>query len=769
MNKNFRKFFAVVLAVAMLAAQMIVPAFAASAQEVHYCSECQDNGVLGEEVHRIDPTCAAGYVVYRCAAEDCNGTITKLLDPTDEHVSNGIVVPEVSPTCTEGGVKAFHRCAVCNKKLIPGTNDLMGLTTHLRPLGHDYQAVVTPENCTEDGYTTHTCTRCGDTKVDNIVAHPGHNYVLQAGQAATCKEAGWTEYYACSECGAEDPERAKVVLPVEDHGLHLEDTLAPTCLVDGYNFFKCTKVGCPYYDGITEVLPATGHEIVSVPAVNVTCENDGHGAYEYCADCDYTTDSDALIVPALGHNYVAIDLREATCTQTGLVNAIICDRCQFVHHAGNESPALGHNLETVDAVEAKCFEDGHTEPGNIEHKKCLTCEKLFAASVENDDIDAVPLTDVVTTTDHVYEQIQIAPTCTEQGYVVNTCEKCHHTYSDIVVPNGHNFELIPQVDPTCTENGVAAHNKCTVCEKLFAQNADQTDINAAQIVPALINPLGQAPVEVSLVKPTYDASGSEAGVKCDRCDVSLVDAEFIEELDEAVKFHYEISGVGGSEIAVNSGYVTLKVYFDVLADEDDKEAYASDVIANIFAVDFALSFNSDAFELTYVEVAPGAFTKAEFTPLALANEAGNVAISQDMVTAAKAFRGENNLFATLTFQVANDAANVDEYVFENTLLDVIHPEGEVIATETSETSAEILVKELGDANGDGIFTSHDTLTISQYIQAAGLDTEYVAEYDMNKDGVIDFIDLDLLRKAIVGNNEYLGIEVDPNAVVTPEV
>ena len=41
--------------------------------------------------------------------------------------------------------------------------------------------------------------------------------------------------------------------------------------------------------------------------------------------------------------------------------------------------------------------------------------------------------------------------------------------------------------------------------------------------------------------------------------------------------------------------------------------------------------------------------------------------------------------------------------------------------------------------------------------------------DINKDGDIDFIDLDLIRKANVGNDEYLDIIVDPNAVVTPEV
>ena len=79
-----------------------------------------------------------------------------------------------------------------------------------------------------------------------------------------------------------------------------------------------------------------------------------------------------------------------------------------------------------------------------------------------------------------------------------------------------------------------------------------------------------------------------------------------------------------------------------------------------------------------------------------------------------------------------------------------------------------LMLEYCDANGDGVFNSADSLKIGTYIKTADEDTVYVAEYDMNKDGFIDFKDLDLLRKAIVGNTEYLTITVDPNAI-TPEV
>ena len=42
------------------------------------------------------------------------------------------------------------------------------------PLGHDYEAVLTEPTCTEQGYTTHTCSRCEDHYVDGYVEALGH-------------------------------------------------------------------------------------------------------------------------------------------------------------------------------------------------------------------------------------------------------------------------------------------------------------------------------------------------------------------------------------------------------------------------------------------------------------------------------------------------------------------------------------------------------------------------------------------------------------------
>ena len=58
---------------------------------------------------------------------------------------------------------------------------------------HSYKAVVTDPTCTEKGYTTHTCSKCGDSYKDSYVNALGHDY----------------EDGKCTECGAKDPNANK--------------------------------------------------------------------------------------------------------------------------------------------------------------------------------------------------------------------------------------------------------------------------------------------------------------------------------------------------------------------------------------------------------------------------------------------------------------------------------------------------------------------------------------------------------------------------------
>lgn len=61
-------------------------------------------------------------------------------------------------------------------------------------ISHSYKAVITEANCTEQGYTTHTCSVCGDSYVDTYVDALGHDY----------------QNVICTRCGMRDPDIAVI-------------------------------------------------------------------------------------------------------------------------------------------------------------------------------------------------------------------------------------------------------------------------------------------------------------------------------------------------------------------------------------------------------------------------------------------------------------------------------------------------------------------------------------------------------------------------------
>lgn len=96
-----------------------------------------------------------------------------------------------APTCTATGIERRY-CSNCNyyeSRSIPA-------------LGHSYSGKVTPATCTTGGYTTYTCSRCGDSYKSDYTDANGHNY---AGGWVTVTPAGCTssgtEKRVCLTCG----------------------------------------------------------------------------------------------------------------------------------------------------------------------------------------------------------------------------------------------------------------------------------------------------------------------------------------------------------------------------------------------------------------------------------------------------------------------------------------------------------------------------------------------------------------------------------------
>ena len=64
---------------------------------------------------------------------------------------------------------------------------------------HDYQATVTPPTCYSVGYTTYTCTICGDWYKADETSKVKHTYESEV-TAPTCEKGGYTTY-TCTVCG----------------------------------------------------------------------------------------------------------------------------------------------------------------------------------------------------------------------------------------------------------------------------------------------------------------------------------------------------------------------------------------------------------------------------------------------------------------------------------------------------------------------------------------------------------------------------------------
>ena len=171
----------------------------------------------------------------------------------------------VAPTCIATGLTKGEYCSTCQQVLL--AQEIVAALGHdesgadadcvnaktcprckevlVAALGHAYDKVVTAPTCTEQGYTTYTCTACGYSYVGDRTVATGHN----PGPAATCAEA-----QLCTTCG--------IVL--------------------------------------TEALP---HVWVDMPAKAPTRTEDGYEAYTMCEECG-EIDGERVMIPSLGEAYI---------------------------------------------------------------------------------------------------------------------------------------------------------------------------------------------------------------------------------------------------------------------------------------------------------------------------------------------------------------------------------------------------------------------------------------------------------------------------------
>ena len=110
---------------------------------------------------------------------------------------------------------------------------------------------MTAPTCDKMGYTTYTCSVCGDSYVGNYTDALDHHYTSEVTKEPTCTEEG-VKTFTCSECGKSYTE----AIPTVAHRYEAVVT-APTCDKMGYTTHTCSRCGDSYVDSET---PALGHK-----------------------------------------------------------------------------------------------------------------------------------------------------------------------------------------------------------------------------------------------------------------------------------------------------------------------------------------------------------------------------------------------------------------------------------------------------------------------------------------------------------------------------
>ena len=175
------------------------PTCTADGYTTHTCKVCGERYTdtivdkLGHSftsyVSNNDATCTAdGTKTAKCDRCDVTDTVA---DTGSKKAHTETSIPAVSATCTEKGLTEGKKCSVCREILVA--------QKEIPAKGHSYESVVTAPTCTADGYTTHTCSVCGNAYTDSVVKAKGHTVKTAVTKATTTKNGKIVT--TCAVCG----------------------------------------------------------------------------------------------------------------------------------------------------------------------------------------------------------------------------------------------------------------------------------------------------------------------------------------------------------------------------------------------------------------------------------------------------------------------------------------------------------------------------------------------------------------------------------------
>ena len=256
----------------------------------------------------------------------------------DEHTYVAVVT---APTCNSEGFTTYT-CSDCGDSYV---------ANRVNALGHSYTSVVTTPSCTSEGYTTYNCTACSFSYVDNRVDAHGHDYKTIV-TAPDCENHGYTTH-VCSIC---NDAYVSDNIDALEHG-YTSVVTAPTCSSEGYTTYTCNACGDSY---VANKVAALGHSYTSVVTAP-TCNSEGYTTYT-CSTCGDSYVGDK--VSSLGHDYKTTSTAPS-CLNMGYTT-YVCSTCDDTY-TSDYIDALGHTWKDATTEAPKtCTTCGATEGDKLE-------------------------------------------------------------------------------------------------------------------------------------------------------------------------------------------------------------------------------------------------------------------------------------------------------------------------------------------------------------------------------------------------------------------
>ena len=391
--------------------------------------------------------CTADYKDYDQEVHKCHSTKTVTLAKTAHHWVNGV--------CTECG--ATHE--------------------------HDWQeqtSLTKSPTCTEKGSKTYKCSKCGETKIEEIPA-TGHTWKIHqiatnrsecrcakcnatkahdlkvvSKDPATCTKKGII-HYVCKDCGKKvrdnDPDA-----PALGHDWKNQDgkcsrcneqhthdwgewktTTPADCTTEGEEVRQCNTCGFEE----TKKLEKTAHQWGEWnTTTKPSCTTEG----EEVRQCEVCQKTETKKLEKTAHVTEIVGAKESTCTTAGYSGDEVCKHCHAVIKMGHKLALAQHQWsEWKTTTKPSCTTEGE------ETRQCSVCQETETRKLEK--------------TDHDWSEWKITtkPSCTTEGEETRQCSVCQETETRKLEKTAHNTEIVGAKAPSCTSEGYTGDEVCKDC------------------------------------------------------------------------------------------------------------------------------------------------------------------------------------------------------------------------------------------------------------------------------------------------------------------